>query len=251
MKFRLTVLVLLLTGLSAAAQQQIPNLSLDQWSKKGGAWNPWAKGEDSPTWDTANRALSMLGINGTTPEYEHVAVKGPGKAAAKIETKKVIGILVAGNLFTGHFNRVIKMSGAEMSMGCPFTGRPKSLSGYIHYKPGKIDMASDEKKHLMGTLDQASIEVSLQDWSSPEILNTTDPDFKQLRDRPHPHRIGYGIQIFHADTRGYIPFEIPIEYVNGKTPSYIVISATASHLAQHFTGSTGSVMYLDELKLNY
>ena len=56
---------------------------------------------------------------------------------------------------------------------------------------------------------------------------------------------------FKEDTGGYIRFEIPIQYLNDHTPSNIVITASSSRYSQQFTGSTGSVMYLDELKLNY
>lgn len=251
MRVRLTLLVLLLTCLSASAQQQIPNMNFDQWSQKGRSWNPWAPDTKAPAWDTANHGLSLLGINGCSPEYEHVAVPGTGKAAAKIETKKVLGILVAGTIFTGKFIKVVRMSGAQMSMGYPFHGRPRSLSGYIHYIPGRIDTASDNYKHLKGTTDIGRIEISLEDWDGPLLLDSTTEEFKHTEEVPHPHRIGHGVLDVSQDTGGYIPFEIPIEYVNGKMPSYIVIVASASRYAQHFTGSTGSIMYIDEFKLNY
>ena len=78
-------LAITFAGISAGAQQ-IPNMGFDQWSKKNGCWNPFPKDSQTITWDTANHGLSLFGINGATPEYEHVAVPGPGKAAVKGKT---------------------------------------------------------------------------------------------------------------------------------------------------------------------
>ena len=196
-------------------------------------------------------SLSLFGINGATPEYEHVAVPGPGKAAVKVETKQTLGILVAGTIYTGKFLKIVKMSGAKIQMGVPFTGRPKSLSGYIHYIPGRIDVASKGMQRYIGTMDNAKIEVSLREGKDLEIVDSTDEKFKTEQGAHYPGTVGHGVMFFKEDTGGYIHFEIPIEYLNGHTPSNIVISASSSRYAQQYTGSTGSVMYLDELKLNY
>ena len=236
-------------GISAGAQQ-LPNMSFDQWSKKSGCWNPYPKDSKTTTWDTANHGLSIFGINGATPEYEHVAVPGPGKAAVKVETKQALGILVAGTIYTGKFLKIVKMSGAKIQMGVPFTGRPKCLSGYIHYIPGKIDVASKGMQRHIGTMDNAKIEVSLRNGDL-EIMDSTDDKFQTEVGANYPGTVGHGVMYFKEDTRGYIRFEIPIEYLNGNTPTNIVISASSSRYAQQYTGSTSSVMYLDELKLNY
>ena len=226
-------------------------MSFDQWSKNKGCWNPYPKDSKNTTWDTANHGLSILGINGATPEYDHVAVSGPGKAAVKVETKQALGILVAGNIYTGRFLKIVKMSGAKIEMGVPFTGRPKSLSGYIHYIPGKIDVASKNMKNLIGTTDNAKIEISLREGDSLQVVDSTDDKFQNEHGASYPGTVGYGVMYFKQDTKGYIRFEIPIEYLSGNTPTNIVITATSSCHAQQFTGSTGSVMYLDEFKLNY
>ena len=132
--------------------QQVPGMDFDAWSKTGGSWYPYVK--DAPAsqraWDSANKGLSLLGVNTTTPEYDHVAVPGPGKAAAKVVSKKVLWAFVAGNLFTGRFNKVVDLSGADMDFGVPFTGRPKSLSGYVHYIPKPVNYAKEPYQGLKG-----------------------------------------------------------------------------------------------------
>ena len=243
------MLALCLAGICAEAQQ-LPNMGFDQWSKKNGCWNPYPKDSKNFTWDTANHGLSLFGINGASPEYDHVAVPGPGKAAVKVETKQALGILVAGTIYTGKFLKIVKMSGAKIQMGVPFTGRPKSISGYIHYIPGKIDVASKDMKRYIGTMDNAMIEISLREGDF-EIMDSTDDKFQTEVGANYPGTIGHGVKYFKENTGGYIRFEIPIEYKNGNTPTNIVITASSSRYAQQFTGSTSSVMYLDELHLNY
>lgn len=247
-------IILVLVGLgciSAQAQEQVPNSGFDLWTKKGGCWNPYSSDGKNITWDTANHGLSVLGINGATPEYQHVAVPGKGKAAVKVETKQVLGILVAGNIYTGQFIGLVRMSGAKIKMGVPFTGRPKSLSGYVHYIPGTIDLTSKTMRHLKGTMDNAKIDISLRDGDEFQIIDSTDENFQKQDAESYPNLVGYGVTYIKEDTKGYIYFEVPIDYKNNHTPTHIVISATSSRYAQQFTGSTSSVMYLDELKLNY
>ena len=226
-------------------------MDFDRWSKSGGVWSPYPS--DAPegrrTWDSANRGLSVLGVNPTTPEYSHVAVSGDGKAAARIESRKVLWAFVGGNLFTGRFERVVKTSGAEISFGVPFRSRPRSMSGYYHYLPGVIDYAKAPYESLKGSRDKGFIEVFLTDWSSPRRIDSTKADFIDVPNDPHV--IGWGRLELEGTTDGYVRFDIPIEYSSSKTPSYIVVIMTPSGLGEHFTGSSHSVLYADEFRFNY
>ena len=244
--------LLLLTASTVAAAQtgpQLPNMNLDSWSRKGGCWNVYAKGEKNPVWDTGNHGLSIFGINGTQPEYEHLAVKGPGKAAAKLESRKAAGIFVCGNLYTGKFLRIVRMKGAEIDFGIPFSGRPKALKGYLHYIPGIIDVTAKDLKHLKGTTDIARIEVKLNSADKPERVDSTSPEFGKQKE--NPFLVASGELCVSRDTGGYIPFEIPLEYRSDASPTYVVITCVSSKYAEHFTGSTDSVLYLDELLFLY
>ena len=230
--------------------QQVYNMSMDEWSKQGSSWNPFPKGasEEQRVWDSANGAMKVLGINTTTPEYEHVAVPGPGKAAAKIVSRKVAWCFAAGSLYTGHFIRVVNFSGIEMDNGTPFSGRPKSLSGYYHYLPGVINYAKEPYLSRKGETDNGQIEVALYDW--PEVLRlvTTEGHFDPEAD---PHLIGRGVLKLNQETDGYVHFEIPIEYRRDATPTYLGISILSSVLGEYFTGSSYTVLYVDELQFNY
>ena len=229
--------------------QQLYNMGFDTWSKQGGVWYPYAKEapESRKVWDSANKGLSALGVNTTVPEYKHVAVEG--KAAAKVQSRKVLWAFVAGNLFTGRFIRVVDLSGAEMDFGAPFTGRPKSLSGYYHYLPKTVDYAQAPYKHLKGKPDVGRIEVILTDWTAPHHVITTQEPFIDVD--KNPHVIGRAVLDLDEATDGYVHFEIPFEYFNGKTPGYAFVFMTSSRYGAFFTGGSGSVLYADEFRFNY
>ena len=251
MKKDLTLAVLALFAALTVQAQQIPGMDFDTWSKTGGSWCPYAK--EAPAgrrvWDSANKGLSLLGINTTTPEYDHVAVSGKGKAAAKVVSRKVLWAFVAGNLFTGRFNKVVDFSGADLDFGVPFTGRPKSLSGYVHYIPKPVNYAKEPFLGLKGGPDGGRIEVILTDWPGLKHIDTTKEPFVDAD--KDPHVIARAVIDLDKDTDGYIPFEITLKYRNGLTPRYAFIYVTPSRNGGSFTGGSGSTMYVDEFRFNY
>ena len=231
--------------------QQLPNLNFDTWSKSGGAWNLMKKDtpEEERVWDTANRGTCIIGINGTKPEYEHVAISGPGKAAVKMESHKAFGKFIAGNLYTGKYLRTVNLKGAEMDFGTPFSARPKSLCGYVHYIPATVTSVQKPFLDLKGSKDVCRIEIVLADWDKPLNYNTTKdpmPDYSS-----DPHVIGWGYLDLTEDTGGYIPIDIPIVYRSDRTPTYIHITLTSSKNGAFFTGGAGSTLYADEFRLTY
>lgn len=251
MKKKLILAVLSALVCCALPAQQVAGMGFDTWSRTGGSWFPYAK--DAPAsrqvWDSANRGLNVLGINTTTPEYDHVAVAGKGKAAAKVVSRKVLWAFVAGNLFTGRFNRVVDLSGADMDFGVPFTGRPKSLSGYVHYQPRPVNYVQKPYLHLKGKPDVGRIEVILTDWEGPLHIDTTEESF--VDGDKDPHVIGRAVLDLEGETDGYVPFEITFHYRNGKTPRYAFIYMTPSRYGAFFTGGSGSTLFVDEFRFNY
>ncbi len=238
-------------GTSVQLLEQVYNFSFDTWSKSKGAWDlfPENASEKQKVWGTVNHGTSFLGINTTVPEYEHVAVKGKGKAAAKVSSRSIMGTFATGNLYTGKFVKIIGMSGAEMYHGTPFKGRPKSLSGYVHYQPGKIDAAKAPYKDQKGKLDKGQIEIALYSWKQARhFLSTDGPSTPAQKD---PDIVAYGSLVLDKDTGGYIPFTIDLKYVNDKEPGYLFIAVLASRLGEFFTGSSKSVIYVDEFQFNY
>lgn len=248
---RLMLSFLLLVLAFTAGAQQVYNMGFDHWSKKGVSWNPFPEDakEGERVWDSANRGLRVLRINVAEPEYEHLAVAGPQKAAAKISSHSMLWGFVAGNLYLGQFVRVVNFSGVEMYNGVPFRYRPKSLSGYYHYIPGTIDSTDDAHRGLKGKTDSGMLEVALYSWSEAQHLITN----KESAPDPEkdPALIGRAVLHMTRDTGGYVHFELPIQYRSDATPTYLGISVLSSELGEFFTGSSDSVLYLDELQFNY
>ncbi|MBO4446940.1 MAG: PCMD domain-containing protein [Bacteroidales bacterium] len=249
-RFSAAVAFFCLAILPVLAQEgpQLYNMNFNTWSRSGVTWNPFPKDAAGRqrTWDTANKGLSILGMNSTVPEEEHVAVKG-GKAA-KLVSRKVFGIFAAGSLYTGTFGGVVGTSGAKINFGVPFKGRPKSLSGYYHYLPGTVDYAKPPYLSMKGKTDVGKVDITLAAWAQPKLVNTTKDEFSQDGD---PDVIAAEIIYFRKATNGYVRFEIPLNYKDDRIPSYVVITAASSAFGAYYTGSTDSVLYIDDLRFNY
>lgn len=230
---------------------QIYNMSFDHWSKRGGAWYPYAA-DATPSqriWDTANPGMKAAGIVSARPEYEHVAVPGEGKAAARIESRKVAWLFVAGNLYSGRFIKLVDFKGAETELGVPFAARPFSLSGYYHYIPRKINHTGSGYEDMEGKPDEAFIEVLLTDWTEPYHQRSHIDGF--IDSDADPHIIGIARQVIKKGTSGYVRFDVPFEYRSDKMPSYVQFTVTSSRLGGFGTGAVGSVIYIDEFQFNY
>lgn len=258
MKKYITLLCLLLSaGAVVSAQNVRYNLLLDNWHKEGGVW--YASGEKGDKlWGSGNNGTATLGKNITEPEDEFVAVKGRGKRAARLKSQ-FVGVLGMGKfasacLYTGHFIKLTGMSGARFSFGIPVSGRPKSLHGYYAYKPGIIDHADKSVSHLKGTRDHGHIEIYLTTWKEPFIVDNSGRKSKEGHMNLSPQTegvIGYGMLELDKATDGYVEFNIPVVYTKNMNPTYVCIMSSSSKWGGHFTGSTDTVLYLDELELRY
>ena len=228
--------------------ETIPNINFDQWYKSGNIWYP---NENSSNfyWDTANGGSDAVGVYPTSPEESHVK---SGKAA-KLESKSVSLVgLAAGNIYTGKFikaNVSLTNPGAELDWGIAFGSRPLALRGYLDYRPGNIDKTKAPYNGMSGKPDIATVQVFLTDWSAPFRISTSSGKFVQYD--TDEGIIAIGMADFNA-TNGYIEFTLPLTYKSTtRIPRYIVIAASASKYGDYFTGSTSSVMYVDEFSLIY
>ena len=248
---------------SEESQEQLYNMSFDDWSLSGKAWMPYA-GDASDAqmlvWATSNKGTAGLtGKNTTEPEENFVAVAGKGKKAVKLASQYILVKFAAGNLFTGEFCGLTGFSGADLAWGVPFTGRPVSLCGYYCYQPVTIDYAQDPYKDMLGKMDSGRIQVILADWDSNtnssvdekgrfHVINSKD-QFVDIEN--DPAIIGYGELTFDSWMDSYEKFEIPVSYRDTRTPSVVVIVASGSRYGDYFTGGAGTALYLDEFCFKY
>ena len=226
----------------------VPNLSLDDWYKDGKSW--YANLDlttENYFWDSGNKGSNAVGeANPTSPETSDV-VKGK---AARLESKTVAGVFAAGSLYCGTFGKVEGLSGASLNFGRPYTGRPSALRGYYKYNSGTIDKAKDPYKELEGRKDSCHIYMALfSGWSAPFPVNTNTGTFVDLSWK-NENMIAFGQLVQGETVKNYTQFRIDLEYRDQTTkPTYILIVASASKYGDYFTGSTSSVLLLDELEL--
>ena len=227
----------------------IPNMGFDLWYKSGSIWYP---NENSTNfyWDTANGGSDAVGVYPTSPEYDH---KIGGAAAAKLESKSVTLVgLAAGNIYSGKFvkaNTSLTNPGAELDWGVTFSSRPIALKGYVDYRPGTINKANAPYTGMNGKPDIAIIQAFVTDWSAPFRISTSSGKFVDVDN--DSGIIAYGSMDLNA-TNGYIEFVIPLTYRSTtRIPRYVVVAAAASKYGDYFTGSTSSVMYVDEFSFIY
>ena len=160
----------------------------------------------------------------------------------------------AGNLYTGHFVKTIGMSGAEIQFGSPFTARPIALNGWFQYTPGKVDYYGSKTPSTAlvkkDSTDICAIYIALTD--TLYTVNTSEGNFVDYAN--DPHIIAYGeVPVKECvKTSGWKGFTIDLEYRDlTRIPKYIIVVASASKYGDYFTGSTGSLMYLDDFSLVY
>lgn len=232
------------------AVQTVPNLSFDDWFKDGKSWYPNINLDpENYFWDTGNKGSNAVGeANPTSPETADV-IRGK---AARMESKTVAGVFAAGSFYTGAFNKVEGLNGASLYFGRPFTGRPTALAGYYKYNCGTIDKAKDPYKELIGRPDTANIYMALfSGWSAPFLVNTNEGTFVDLTWN-NDNLLAFG-EIRQGQTiKDYTRFRIDLQYRDETTkPTYALIVASASVFGDYFTGSTSSVLLVDELELIY
>lgn len=231
------------------AAAQLPNMNFDSWIKNGKEWYPNANLSDAYIWDTANKGANTLSeVNPTRPEETDLAVPGEGKKAIRMVSSSVLGIMAAGNVYSGQF---VKTSGtsALLDWGRPFTSRPLSLKGYYKYMPKTIDKAKAPYEHMKGQMDICQIFVALMDWTAPYRINSGEANY--INFETDPAVIGYGQLTDNVTMESYKEFTVDIEYRDSRKPKYIVLVCAASKYGDYFTGGIGSTLLVDELEFVY
>ena len=253
--------------------KELYNGDFEDWYSDGGVWYAIAE-NDIPEegardernnlysfWDSGNKGASLGNANPTTSDATVVNPSSGSTKSAKLQSQFVgfggfLGQFAAGNLYTGHFVKTVGMSGAEIQFGSEFTGRPTQLHGYFQYTAGTVDYygkttPSDALVKDGGT-DMNSIYIALSDADAPYKVNTKEGTFVDFDN--DPNIIAYGeLPVSECvTTSGWKEFTIDLVYRDlTRKPKYIIIVASASKYGDYFTGSSGSLMYLDDFSLVY
>lgn len=235
---------------TTAALYSIPNGSMDDWWLNGKVWNPWAEGAES-YWDTGNKGSTTLGTSNTFPTDD--TSNGNGQAAC-LETRFVgigsLGKLAAGNLFAGVYVKTDGTNGI-LDFGRPFTLHPTRLKGYLKYKCTEISHSSAGFENLKGRPDTCIVWCALIDSPEPFQIRT-NPNNRHLFDPTASDVVAYGKVEYGYSIDNYIPFEVNLEYRDTyRTPTYMLIVASASKLGDYFTGGNGSTLWVDNFTLDF
>ncbi len=238
-------------SVTTQATEVLPDGDFEQWWKNGKIWCPWAEGGER-FWDTGNTGAATLGESNVKPsDYVPAGLTGQS-AELKTEFKGIAGIgkLAAGSIFTGSFKKVDGTNGI-LDFGRPWKLRPTKLRGYYQYTTGDINYASKEMTDLKGRPDTCSIYIAMTDWTAPYEIRT-NPNNRNLFDKNASYVIAYGQLERGTSMDTYEEFEIELEYRStSMMPSYIMITCASSKYGDYFTGSTSSVLYVDQLSLDY
>ena len=193
-----------------------------------------------------------------------------------------LGMLTAGNIFTGDFAELIvgglSDNGGKVNFGRPWTSRPTAMKLYCKYSTGKMDIVNGSPAGVSlstNDYDRAQIKVAIGTWAHgskgyggtkqcPIQVNTLDEstfvDFYT-----DPSTIANGELIIYNDgyeinkggkntatTTSWIEYTIPLSYHTlNAFPTHIIVSCSSSHFGDYFTGYSGAQLKIDALELIY
>ena len=200
--------------------------------------------------------------------------KKDGSQSVLCQNNSIVGMLTAGNLFTGQFAGLVGTSGGKVNFGRPWTSRPTALKIWAKYTTGQINILKNENLGVSKSdYDRAQIKFAIGTWDykkyggtkdSPVHVNTTDAstfvDFYtdestiangDLIIYNDGYMINNGEKV-SATTSEWIEYIIPLDYRQLTTyPTHIVISCATSQFGDYFTGYDGGKLWIDGAELIY
>ena len=271
--------------LTTDAAPNLPNASFEYVSLVSGTdyykfYDPNCGVAEGQTmfWGSGNGEGSE-GVNGSasmgiTITYVDTNDKVHGNQSVKAQTSSLVGVLAAGNIFTGQFVGLVGTDGGKVNFGRPWASSPTALRVYCKYNTGQINILGNSNLGVSKSdYDRAQIKVAIGTWEykkyggtkdSPVHVNTTNEstfvDFYT-----DPSTIANGDVIIYNDgysinkgakvsktTSEWVEYVIPLEYRNLTTyPTHIVISCASSQFGDYFTGYDQAALWIDAVELIY
>lgn len=243
----------------------IPGASFEDWSTYSASTLlgtkdvilPWSVGDKGASfWGSGNEGAATADKVLTNKSGD---MKHSGNSSARLASDAAMGIIAAGNLFVGEY---VKTDGTDgvLSVGRPYNGsHPRKLKVWANYRPGNsVTVKKENKEYLPAGFgegnDHGQIYVAL---TTAAVEIRTKAKNRKLFSKDDSEVIAYGevtwTEAFGPDG-ALLEVEIPFEYNDrAKTvkPTHLVIVASASKYGDYFSGSSSSVMYLDDFELVY
>ena len=249
---------------TTGALESFPNGGFEEWCTEKEIIYPYLSAE-AAYWGTGNPGASIANAV-LTEGVADPRPGSPGQLAARLTSKFAnlvgIGKFAAGNLFIGSYARNDGTHGI-VDFGRPFTAHPVALHGWLKFNCGTIDRvgtgAQPPGENLKaGDPDCGMIYIALGDWD-PAVYGGTAASPVEIRTREiektafNPNSaavIAYGEMPLTYNYDGWTEFTLPLEYrATNRRPTHIIIVCSASRYGDYFTGSSQSVLWLDDFEL--
>lgn len=214
----------------------------------------------APFWGSGNNTFTK-----TLCTWSTFAGMG-GEHCTKLAAAKapIVGILAAGNFFSGTFTRDGMGGFVDFGQDYDWKARPTGLKLKYHAKVGTVDKTKHAGAGVnAGDQDISVIFVSVVDWSSRhKVLSSTtscsgmwSPDDRTSTDEGPI--IGYGILYLKESTAGdqMVEATIPMYYYDTTTKPAgeykLVISCSTSLYGDYMAGCSTNELYLDDFEWVY
>ena len=244
---------------------EIPNSSFEEWNTYSAKTMLGTKDVVIP-WGVGDKSVSFFGSGNEGSATANITLTNKstnmvhsGTYSAKLESKSALGMLAAGNLFIGEYVRT-DMTDGVLSLGRPYNGsHPTKLRVWVNYRPGgDVSVKQGNEGYIddmvSGGTDQGQIYVALS--VGPVDIRTKESD-RKLFNPDDDQILAYG-QITWKEAFGpdgqLKMVEIPFTYnerAHSKVPTHLIVTSCASKFGDFFSGSSSSVMYLDDMELIY
>lgn len=243
----------------------IPDASFEEWSSYQASTMLGTKtvalpgntgDKETSFWGSGNEGSATANLTLTNKSTD---MKHSGQYSARLGSNSALGVIAAGNIFTGKYVKTDGTNGV-LSVGRPYNGsHPAKLKVYANYRPGSGVTISDKNKDFLpanfaGGTDHGQIYVAL---TTEEVEIRTNPSNRKLFESNDPVVLAYG-QVTWTGNFGpdgqLQEIVIPLEYndrAKKTKPTHLVIVCSASKYGDYFSGSKNSVMYLDDFELIY
>ncbi len=244
-----------------------------------GSFKFWASGNGDEEKAGSASMSTVITVVDTNDKYD-----GNQSVCAQSQNAAGIGMLAAGNLFTGQFAGLVGTEGGKVNFGRPwpwdggseYGSRPTALKVYCKYTTGKMNLIQNQPPGITLTsdmYDRAQVKVAIGTWpyrtyggspESPVQVNTTDSNtFVDFNN--DPHTIASGDLVIHNDgvqvnngskesktTSEWQQYTIPLNYHNlNAYPTHIIVSFASSQYGDYFSGCSSSKLWIDKVELVY
>lgn len=273
--------------LTTEAATRIPNGGFEAASKVSGQsyykfYDPNASFEDGRFmfWGSGNGEGSE-GVNGSASMGIVITavdtdIKVEGNQSVRAQSSSMVGILAAGNIFTGQFAGLVGTSGGKVNFGRPWTTRPTAMRLWVRYTTDKINILKNLPAGVNLTkndYDRGEIKFAIGTWDykkyggtkdSPVLVNTTNAaTFVDYNTDPSTiaysniviYNDGYmlnGGEKVTATTNDWFQITLPLDYhTETAYPTHIIVSCASSQYGDYFTGCDSSKLWIDAVELLY